>query len=123
MVGEEFPEEILFAVRAAPHHDAKQTLKVRRVHDDDYFIGRKFFLLDLNAFQLSLYPLRTATIALCNLCMSLFSVCELFPNFFRLLSLLLAAFFVARTTFPDLPSVVCTVLLERLCIATRTYFS
>jgi hypothetical protein len=80
-VGEELPEKILFAVRTPPHHDAEQALEVRRVHDDDHLIGRELFLLNLNAFQLSLHPLRTATVVLRNLHMGLFAMCKLMPNF------------------------------------------
>src|SRR3989338_3746654 len=79
-VGKKLPQEILLAMWTPPHHDAKQTLEVRRVHDDDHLIGCQIFLLDLNTLQLSLDPLRTTSVHLCNLRMSLFSMREFFPD-------------------------------------------
>jgi len=80
-VGKEFPQEILFAVGTPPHHDAELALEVRRVHDNDHLIGCQFSLLiNLDAIQLSLHPLRTASVLLCNLRMGLFAMRKLTPD-------------------------------------------
>lgn len=122
-VGKELPEQILVTMRTAPDHDAEEPPEVRRVHDDDHLIWCQFFLLNDHIFQLSLHPLRTASIHLCNLRMSLFAVRELFPDFCGMFLPSLAGLLAAFRTLPNLSTVVRAVLLEEGGIAMRTYFS
>ena len=122
-VREELPEEILLPMRASPDHDAEEPLEVRGIHDDDDLVGCEFLLLDHDILQLSLYPLRAASVLLCDLCVRLFAVGELPPDFFGVFLLPLTALLAARRALPNLPIVVCAVLLEGAAIATRTYFS
>lgn len=122
-VGKEFPEEILLTVGTPPHHDAEESLEVRGVHDDDHFVGCQFFLLNLDALQLSLHPLRAASVLLCNLYMGLFAMRELLPNLSLVTVLLLTELFPAILTPPQLSVVVRAVLLDGTGSAMRTYFS
>lgn len=112
-VREELPQKVLLTMRAAPNHDSEETLEVRRIHDDDHFIGCQFFLLNLNVLQLSLYPLRAASILLRNLRVSLFAMGEFVPDFLPPRWRLLPALFTACTALPELLSVPRSVLLER----------
>ena len=122
-VGEELPEKVLLPMRAPPHHDPEESLEVGGVHDDDDLVGCEFLLLDHDILQLPLHPLRAAFILLCDLRVRLFAVGELPPDFFGVFLLLFTAFLAACRALPNLPTVVCTVLLEGAAIATRTYFS
>jgi len=99
-VGQELPEEILFAMRTTPDHDAEELLEVCRVHDDDHLIGCQLLLLDLDSFQLPLHPFRTPSVHLCNLCMGLFAMSEFSPDFFLLRRRFLTELFTALRTFP-----------------------
>lgn len=110
-VGQELPEEILVSVRASPHHDAEEPPEVCGVHDDDDLIGCQLLLLNDDFLQLSLHPLRTASIYLCNLCMGLFAVGELLPDFCRMFLPQLATLLSTCYAFPNLPTVVRAVLL------------
>ena len=94
-IRQKLPEEILRAVRTPPDHDAEESPEVRGVHDDDHLIGCQFLLLHLNPLQLSLHPLRAASVRLRNLRMGLFAVRELMPDLFRVSLLLLTRFFTA----------------------------
>ena len=111
-VRKKLPQKILLAMGTAPHHDTKQTLEVGGVHDDDDFIRCHLFLHDHHALQLSLYPLRAAFVLLGNLCMSLFAMRELSPDFSREFLPLFATFLPACSALPNLSTVVRTVLLE-----------
>ena len=111
-VWEEFPQKILVTMGTAPHHDAEEPLEVGRVHDDDDLVGCEFLLLDHDVLQLSLHPLRTTSVLLCDLCVRLFAVGELMPNLPRTRRSFLTEFFAACFTLPNLPTVVCSKLLE-----------
>ena len=123
LVGQELPEEILVTMRTPPHHDAEESLEVGRVHDDDHFVGCQFLLSNFDAFQLTLHPLRTPSVLLCDLLVRLFAVSELLPDVRRVFLPLLTTLLATRSALPNLSSVVGTVLLERLGTAMRTYFS
>lgn len=112
-VGEESPEKIFLLVRTPPYHDAEEAFEVCGIHHDDHFVRCQLPLRNLNTLQLSLHPLRTASVLLGNLCVSLFAMCELTPNFSRVNMLLLSTLFAARFTLPNLSPVVCAVLLKR----------
>ena len=99
-------------VRAPPHHHAKEPLKVRGVHNDHNLIGCEFLLLDDDILQLSLHPLRTASVLLGNLCVGLFAMGELFPNLLRWTVLFLTALFPALLAPPQLPTLVRAILLK-----------
>lgn len=122
-VGEKFPEEILLTVGTPPHHYAEEPLKVGGVHDNDHVVGCQRSLLNIDTFQLSLHPLRAASVLLCKLCVGLFAVGELFPNLSLVTVLLLTELFPAIFTPPQLSGVVCAVLLDGTGSAMRTYFS
>lgn len=123
LVWEKLPQEVLAAVWAAPHHDAEEVLEVRRVHDDDHLVRCQLLPLNLHSLQLPLHPLRAAAVLLCDLLVGLLAVGELLPNLLSMYMPLLAEFFAARFAFPELPTVVCSVLLEIGRKATMTYFS
>ena len=112
-VGEKLPEEILRAVRAPPDHDTEESLEVCGIHDDDHFVGCHLLPFNRHPLQLSLHPLRTATVYLCDLCMSLFAVRELLPDFSRVRLPFLTTLLPACAALPNLPTAVCPVLLER----------
>ena len=122
-VGEELPGEICMTARTAPHHDAEESLEVRGIHDDDHLIGCQILSFNLYSFQVSLYPLRAASVLLGDLCMGLFTVRELSPDFFLFRWLLLTELFPAILTSPELSTVVCAILLDAARSAIRTYFS
>ena len=111
------------SVRTPPYHDAKESLEIRGVHDDDDLIGCQFLLLHHDASQLPLHPLRTASVRSCDLRMGLFAMGELLPDFPGVLLSLLTELLAARFTLPNLSAVVCAVLFESGRSATRTYFS
>ena len=99
-------------MRTPPHHDPKHAFEVGGIHNNDYLIRLQFSLLNLDTFQLSLYPLGTASVLPGNLRVGLFAVCELFPDLFRANVLLLTTLFTTRCALPNLSTVVCTVLLK-----------
>ena len=111
-IGQEFPQKILVTMGTAPHHHPEESLEVRRVHDDDDLVGCEFLLLDHDILQLPLHPLRTASVLLCDLCVRLFPVRELSPDFLCVVPSLLTEFFAACFALPNLPTVVCSKLLE-----------
>ena len=111
-VREKFPQEILPAMRTAPHHDAEQSLEVGGVHDDDHFIRCQLFLRNFDILQLSLHPLRAASVLLCNLCVGLFAMGVLSPDFSREFLPLFATLLPTCCALPNLSTVVRAVLLE-----------
>lgn len=67
--------------------------------------------MDLYTFQLSLYPLGTASILFRDVSMTLFTTSKLFPDFICIYPPLLTTLLVAYHTLPNLSSTVSTVLL------------
>ena len=110
-------------MRTPPHHDTEHTFEVGGIHNNDYLIRLQFSLLNLDTFQLSLYPLGTASVLPGNLCVSLFAMCELFPDLFLPAGCLLTELFTTATTFPELFSVSYSIPFDGGRSTMRTYFS
>ena len=99
-------------MRTPKYHNSEEAFEVCGVHDDDHFIWCQFLLLNYDPPQLTLYPLRTASMFLGNLLMRLFAMSELFPNLSTTNVLFLTALFVAPFALPNLSIVVGAIFLE-----------
>lgn len=79
-VGEKLPEEILPAMGTPPYHDAEEASEVGGIHDNDDLIGCKLLLRNFDPFQLTLHPLGTASVLPGDICVTLFTASEVFPD-------------------------------------------